>query len=67
MIVALVAVGQYALGAPGTKIYPLLPGQTMASGKRYNSLVDKIQSPSIFVVQHSAQAYPAYVVTYKRQ
>ena len=31
---------------------------------RYNSLVNNVKDPSIFVVQHSSQAYPAYLITY---
>lgn len=40
---------------------PELPG---GSGKRSNSMVDNTTNPSIFVVQHTQQAYPAYVITY---
>jgi hypothetical protein len=40
---------------------PMLPGERYV---RYDSLVDQIASPSIFVVQHSPQACPAYVITY---
>ena len=32
--------------------------------KKYNSLVDNVVNPSIFVVQHSNEAYPAYLLTY---
>ena len=31
---------------------------------RYNSLCDDATNPTIFVVQHSVQAYPAYLITY---
>ncbi len=40
---------------------PLLPGEKY---RRYNSLVDNEADPSIFVVQHSSQAYPAYLLTF---
>ena len=45
----------------GDKMCPLLPGQPYA---RYNSLVDNEADPSIFVIQHTGQAYPAYLLTY---
>ena len=48
-------------GAQGMKVCPFLPGQSYA---RYNSLVNRVQDPSIFVVQHSNQAYPSYLITY---
>ena len=45
----------------GDKTCPLLPGQQYV---RYNSLVDDEADPSIFVIQHTGQAYPAYLLTY---
>lgn len=62
MILVDVLVGLSAQGAAGMKVCPLLPGQSYA---RYNSLVNRVQDPSIFVVQHSNQAYPAYLITYR--
>ena len=32
--------------------------------QRYDSLVDRIDSPSIFVVQHGSQALPSYLIEY---
>ena len=40
---------------------PLQPGETF---RRYHSLVNDAASPSIFVVQHSSQAYPAYIIDF---
>ena len=60
LIVADVALGTWTQGAKD-KDCPELPG---GSGKRYNSMVDNTTRPSIFVVQLSPQAYPAYVITY---
>ena len=56
-----VLVGRSAQGRKGLKMCPLLPGQRYA---RYNSLVDNVNNASIFVVQHSNQAYPSYLITY---
>ena len=61
MLVVEVLVGRWALGAEGMSMCPLLPGEQY---KRYNSLVNNVANPSIFVVQHSNQAYPAYLLTY---
>ena len=56
MLLVDVLVGRYEKGAPGMKMFSLIPGEQHI---RYNSLVDKVADPSIFVVQHSNQAYPA--------
>ena len=57
-----VLVGRSERGTSGMKMCSLIPGE---QHMRYNSLVDKISNPSIFVVQHSNQAYPAYLITYR--
>jgi len=62
MLVAEVLVGRWTKGQKGMKVYPLLPGEQY---KKYNSLVDHVVNPSIFVVQHSNEAYPAYLLTYR--
>jgi hypothetical protein len=61
MLVVDVLLGRWAPGCQGMSACPFLPGEQF---KRYNSLVDRVPNPSIFVVQHSNQAYPAYVITY---
>ena len=61
MLVAEVAVGLWTKGAKGMRTCPLLPGEKY---RRYNSLVNDEAEPSIFVVQHTSQAYPAYLITY---
>ena len=63
MIIADVLIGRSACGKSGMVQPPLLPGEKY---KRFNSLVNNISDPSIFVVQHSNHAYPAYVITYRR-
>jgi len=64
MLLVDVLVGKCAQGAKGMQVCPLLPGEAFA---RYTSLVDIPADPSIFVVQHSNQAYPAYLITYRSQ
>ena len=61
MLLAEVAVGLWAKGAQGMRSCPVLPGEKY---RRYNSLVNDVTAPSIFVVQHTSQAYPAYLITY---
>jgi len=61
MLAAKVVVGRWTKGTQGIKICPLLPGDQY---KRYDSLVNDESNPSIFVVQHSVAAYPAYLITY---
>ena len=62
MLLVDVLVGRFAQGKEGMNVCPLLPDAEFA---RYNSLVNSPTDPSIFVVQHSNQAYPAYLITYR--
>ena len=43
------------------KMPPLIPGEQYI---RFDSLVDDVANPTIFVVQEGSQAYPAYLITY---
>jgi poly [ADP-ribose] polymerase 7/11/12/13 len=61
MLVAEVVVGMWTKGRQGMREMPLLPGERF---RRYHALVNDEQSPSIFVVQHSSQAYPAYLLAF---
>ena len=61
MLVVEVAVGLWAKGAKGMRDWPLLPGEKYW---KYNSLVNNVAEPTIFVVQDKSQAYPAYLITY---
>jgi hypothetical protein len=61
MLLNRVIVGEWHKGGPGISKFP------MAKGEKYrqcNSLVNDVEDPSIFVIQHSNQAYPSYVITY---
>jgi hypothetical protein len=61
MLLNRVIVGEWVQGAPGMTLYPLAKGEKY---RQCESLVNKVDDPSIFVIQHSNQAYPAYVITY---
>ena len=55
-------VGRWAKGEEGAPCPPLLPGSQC---DRYDSFVDDVDHPTIFVVPHSTQACPVYVITYR--
>lgn len=61
MLLVDVLVGRHTQGAKGMKTCPQVPGEGY---NRFNSLVDNVERPSIYVVQHSHQAYPKYLITY---
>ena len=53
-----VLVGDYTVGSPTYIVPPPKPG----SQDNYDSVVDRIQAPSIFVVFYDNQAYPEYLI-----
>ena len=63
MLVVDVQVGRSAMGERGMNRCPLFPGEQFV---RYNSLVDAQDDPAIFVIKHSNQVYPAYLITYHK-
>ncbi|KAM4036582.1 zinc finger CCCH-type antiviral protein 1-like [Anomaloglossus baeobatrachus] len=64
MFVARVLVGDYVTGDPQMKRPPLRPG---SSTRYYDSCVDNVFSPSIFVVFEKHQIYPEYLLEYEEQ
>ncbi|XP_049338892.1 protein mono-ADP-ribosyltransferase PARP14-like [Astyanax mexicanus] len=63
MFVALVLTGQYTQGQSDMKTPPAR--STQDPNDRYDSVVDNVQKPSMFVVFHDCQAYPDYLITFK--
>ena len=63
MYVARVLVGQYTNGAQGMKAPPSRNDPTNP-GVLYDSLVDNVHNPSIFVIFIDHQCYPEYVITF---
>jgi hypothetical protein len=61
MLLVDVVVGRWTKGVKGMKTCPVVAGEQYT---RYNSLVNDVDDPSIFVVQHSSQAYPKYLIAY---
>ena len=64
MFVARVLTGQYTQGKANMIIPP--PRSPQLPNDRYDSLVDDIQNPTMFIVFHDDQAYPEYLITFKQ-
>jgi len=61
MLLCLVTTGVSCIGSPHqTGILPV-----RQSPHRYNSSVDSLSSPEIFIIQHPSAAYPAYLITFR--
>ncbi|XP_040929894.1 protein mono-ADP-ribosyltransferase PARP14-like isoform X2 [Betta splendens] len=63
MFVARVLTGTYTVGHSNMKVPPHCNNQQ--PDDRYDSLVDNINNPSMYVVFHDSQAYPDYLITFK--
>lgn len=57
-----VLTGEYTLGSESMIVPPLKSSQ---GNLQYDSTVDNTANPTIFVVYHDSQNYPAYVVNYR--
>ncbi|KAK5620550.1 hypothetical protein CRENBAI_022279 [Crenichthys baileyi] len=62
MFVARVLTGRYTPGRSDMRVPP--PRNSQQPHDRYNSLVDRMDNPAIFVVFHDSQAYPDYLITF---
>ncbi|XP_042324065.1 protein mono-ADP-ribosyltransferase PARP12-like isoform X2 [Sceloporus undulatus] len=63
MIVARVLVGDYV---PGNSTYLRPPSRPKQSDCFYDSCVDSLLNPSIFVIFEKHQIYPAYIIEYEQ-
>ncbi|KAM5171919.1 protein mono-ADP-ribosyltransferase PARP12-like [Mantella aurantiaca] len=63
MFVARVLVGDFIKGDPTMR----RPPQKYKSAESYNSCVNNVTSPSIFVVFEKSQVYPEYILEYKKK
>ena len=63
MFVARVLVGDYTLGRPTFKVPPP-KDMNDPYGRTYDSTVDNMVAPSIFVTYDMGQSYPAYLIKY---
>uniref|UniRef100_A0A3Q3K0R8 Poly [ADP-ribose] polymerase n=1 Tax=Monopterus albus TaxID=43700 RepID=A0A3Q3K0R8_MONAL len=62
MFVVRVLIGVFTVGNRNMKVPPPLDNQQPHD--RYDSLVDKMDNPSMYVVFHDNQAYPDYLITF---
>ncbi len=63
MFVCRVIIGEYTLGNKDMKTAPPL---TTGSNAVFDTLVENVKSPTIFVALTDAQAYPEYLITFKK-
>ena len=63
MFLADVITGEYAQGNQSLVDAPQRPGGSTAD--LYDSVVDNVKAPTIFVVFKDASVYPLYLLTYK--
>uniref|UniRef100_A0A8C4KF12 Poly [ADP-ribose] polymerase n=1 Tax=Dromaius novaehollandiae TaxID=8790 RepID=A0A8C4KF12_DRONO len=64
MYLARVLTGQYCTGSPGLITAP--PKNPAAPTDLYDSVVDNVALPTIFVIFNDIQAYPEYLITFRR-
>ncbi|KAM8855349.1 poly(ADP-ribose) polymerase family member 14-related sequence 1 [Spinachia spinachia] len=62
MYLCQVLTGDFTIGKPGM-IVP--PARTAVSTHKYDSVVDRMLNPSLFVIFHDSQAYPEYLIHFK--
>ena len=61
MFACSVAIGEYCKGVTDAIAPPARVGTQL-----FDSTVDDVFSPSIFVTYHDAQAYPGYLITFRQ-
>ena len=64
MYLAKVLAGKYADGEKGMRQPPPVDQERL--DLRFDSVVDKSDDPSIFVIFHDDQCYPEYLITFTR-
>ncbi|XP_078489599.1 protein mono-ADP-ribosyltransferase PARP12-like [Ciona intestinalis] len=62
MFVASVLTGEYAQGSSAFKEPPIKQGTSPR--RTYDSVVDNVESPTMFAVFKDASAYPSYLISY---
>lgn len=58
---AYVLTGEYCVGSNGLRVPPLKPN----SSQTFDSTTDNVTNPNFFVIFHDAQAYPAFLITFR--
>jgi len=65
MYLARVAVGEFCQGDGSMSVPPTQPGT--GDLLPYDTTVDNMRQPEMYVAYHDAQAYPEYLITIRRQ
>jgi poly [ADP-ribose] polymerase 10/14/15 len=65
MYLARVVVGDFCVGNDTMNVPPPLPGTSNLC--LYDSTVNRLNQPILYVVYHDAQAYPEYLITIRRR
>ena len=60
MFMCRVLTGDYTTGSEGLTVAPSKGGSAL-----YDSVVDNVRSPSMFVIFKDNQAYPEYLISFK--
>lgn len=63
VLVARVVTGEFTVGKADMRIPPLMPNPSGDVPRRYDSLVNSMEKPTIFVIFNDTQAYPQYLIT----
>ncbi|XP_062619962.1 uncharacterized protein LOC134281522 [Saccostrea cucullata] len=63
MYLCKVLTGEFTQGRTGLRVPPSRAGQQ--SHILYDSVVDRVQSPGMFIIFNDIQAYPCYIITFK--
>lgn len=63
MYLCKVLTGEYTLGKSGMRVPP--PKQEQQSHILFDSVVNNVGDPIIFVIFNDTQCYPAYLITFK--
>ncbi|XP_048342505.1 protein mono-ADP-ribosyltransferase PARP14-like [Sphaerodactylus townsendi] len=64
MYLARVLVGEYCAGSPGLVVPKAKHGSDPTN--LYDSVTDNVKKPSMFVIFNDIQAYPEYLITFKK-
>lgn len=64
MYLARVLTGQYCAGSKGLIMPP--PKNPADPTDRYDSVVDDVNNPTMFVIFNDHEAYPEYLITFKK-
>lgn len=64
MYLCKVLTGEFVMGKNGMRVPPQKPSGASAHAL-YDSVVNNVQNPSMFIIFNDTQAYPDYLVAFK--